>query len=69
MAKGGSMVAYIAGPSAIEIRSGVVHVRDRSGAQCIERTMSVKVLADNVKRGERALARFASGEENIVVDD
>jgi hypothetical protein len=62
-------VAFIEGAAIVEVNGGVVRIRERSGEQRIERTMSVKTARATVERIGRALERYARGDENVVVDD
>lgn len=61
-------VIYLDEPPTVEISGGVVHIRDRSGARLIERAMSIKNFRRSLERGQRALDRYAKGEENVVED-
>ena len=69
MANTNEFIAHISEAPTIEIRDGVAHVLDRSGPMRIERAMSVKSFAKYVERGQRALKRYADGEQSIIVDD
>lgn len=63
------IIAHITEAPTIEISDAVAHVRDRSGNVRIDRAMSVRSFTKYVERGQRALERYAKGEQNIIVDD
>jgi hypothetical protein len=61
--------AHICDTPTVEISDNIVHVRFRSGQVRAETTMSVRLLTKSVARANRALERYAAGEQNIIVDD
>lgn len=65
----GEFVAHITEAPIIEISDEIVHVRYRSGDFRQTRAMSIKVATKAGDRLARALARYAAGEQNIIVDD
>ena len=62
-------IVFVTEAPIIEMRGGVVHIRYTSNGEATERTMSVKTFAKAIERGQRALDRYARGEENVIVDD
>lgn len=61
------VTAFIDEPPVIEINGGIVVVTYRKAGT--QRAMSVRTLRRTVERGERALARHATGEDHITVDE
>lgn len=61
------LAAFIDEPPVIEINGSIVRINYRRSD--IERVMSVRTLRRMVERGNRALERHATGEENIVIDE
>lgn len=50
----------------IQIREGVAHVLDSGTTVAIDRAMSLESLRVYVERGQRALARYAKGEQEVT---
>lgn len=69
MRERGSGVAFITEPPAISITANVAHGHYRSGASRTKWAMSVKVLQATRDRINRALDRYAAGDEHVIVDD
>jgi hypothetical protein len=63
------IIAHITDPPIVEISDGLVRARYRSGGRHMENSLSVKTLAKTGDRITRALARYAAGEQNVIVDD
>jgi hypothetical protein len=61
-----SFAVHLDGPPTIQIRKGVVKVIDHTSGARIERAMAVADLEEYVRRGKRALERFATGDRDIT---
>lgn len=63
------LIVHIASAGEVEISDGIVYIRERSGGRNIERTMSVRTAQKTVERFQRALERYAAGEQNVIVGE
>jgi hypothetical protein len=63
------VIAHVTEAPTVEISDGIALVRYRIGGVRLRRTLSVKTLEKAVERGQRALARYSAGEQNVIVDD
>jgi hypothetical protein len=64
-----SSIAHMSDAPKIEISDGVAWIKGRSGGERTVETMSVRILQQYADRIGRALARYARGEQNVIVDD
>jgi hypothetical protein len=69
MGKMESSVAYTTEPPVISISGNVAQKTFRSGGRQIRLAMPVAVLRATRDRLNRALDRYAAGEEDILIDD
>jgi hypothetical protein len=63
------IVAHITEVPTIEISDGIVLVRYRIGGAPVLRTLTLKTANKAGERLARAMARYAAGEQNVIVDD
>ena len=69
MAKCEKEVVYLSEVPTVTIVAGVVHVIRYTGTGKVTRAMSIKTLQKFRDRVDRALERYASGEQDVIVDD